>query len=167
MKIHFKITKALLHEIRTDLSRPHPFAEERLGFLGCKASSGRDGLLILAHSYLTTPDKWYIRDDNYGCVFGPDAILTAMKFSKANKACMFHVHMHGHSGVPWFSRIDLKESAKFVPDFWNVSSKLPHGTLVLSDNKAAGLCWYPKRPKPFRITKLSTVGWPMENLGGN
>ena len=166
MKIHFKINRRLLDEIRADLSRPHPFAAERLGFIGCKLSSGREELLVLAHSYLSIPDDWYIDDPAYGCVFGPKAILHAMQFSKTNEASMFHVHLHDHRGLPWFSRTDLKESAKFVPDFWNVSALLPHGTLVLSRDRAAGLCWYPGHKKPHRIAKLSQVGWPMQDLGG-
>ncbi len=36
MTIHFKITKPLLDQIRGDLSRPHPFAFERVGFLFVK-----------------------------------------------------------------------------------------------------------------------------------
>jgi hypothetical protein len=33
MTTHFKITKSLLEQIRSDLCRPHPFAFERVGFL--------------------------------------------------------------------------------------------------------------------------------------
>lgn len=165
MKIHFKIKKRLLDEVRADLSRPHPFAAERLGFVACRPSAGRAELLILAHSYLTVPDDWYIDDPAYGCVFGPNAILEAMQFSKTNEASMFHVHLHDHRGLPWFSRTDLRESKKFVPDFWNVSPLLPHGTLVLSQDRAAGLCWYPGDTKLNRISKLSRVGWPMQDLG--
>lgn len=40
MTTHFKITKSLLEEIRTDLCRPHPFAFERVGFLFVRAGTG-------------------------------------------------------------------------------------------------------------------------------
>ncbi len=165
MRIHFKITDFLLKSILDDLRRPHPFAEERMGFVASKPTWSREGLLLVAHSFLPTPDEWYIEDPNFGCVFGPDAIRTAMQYCLDKKACMFHVHLHDHEGLPWFSRADLRESANFVPDFFNVRPEIPHGTLVLSDNRAAGLCWYPGRSKPRRIDKVTAVGFPMRNIG--
>jgi hypothetical protein len=165
MNIHFKIPTALLDEVLADLKRPHPFATERLGFLAGKCCSSREGLLLIAHSYLVTPDDWYIDDSAYGCVFGPQAIRAAMQVCLDKKACMFHVHLHDHEGVPTFSRADLRESANFIPDFFNVRPEIPHGALVLSSDKAVGLCWYPGREKPIRINKFSGVGFPMRHVG--
>lgn len=165
MKVHFKLTGDLLNKVLDDLRRPHPFAEERMGFIACKPSWSREGLLLLAHSFLSTPDGWYVDDDDFGCVFGPDAIRAAMQYSLDKKACMFHVHLHDHDGLPWFSRIDLKESANFVPDFFNIRPDIPHGAVVLSNNGAAGLCWFPARLKPQRIDKITAVGLRMRNLG--
>ena len=165
MNIHFKITDKLLADIKSDLARKHPFADERYAFVACKRSSDRGGLLLLAQTFLSMPDEWYVDDPRYGCVFSSEAILQAMQFSLSNDACMFHVHRHDHYGVPWFSRTDLRESAKYVPDFWDVSPKLPHGTLVLSLDRAAGLCWYPGGGKPFKINKLTNVGIPVKDLG--
>ncbi len=54
---------------------------------------------------------------------------------------MFHVHMHGHAGRPGFSRIDLREQSKFVPDFFKVRREMPHGAIVFSRDMAAGRVW--------------------------
>jgi len=37
----------------------------------------------------------------------------------------FHVHTHGRSGVPDFSGTDVRENAKFVPDFFKVLRNAP------------------------------------------
>ena len=164
MNIHFKLTSAMLDHVTADLGRPHPFAAERAGFFGCKVSRSREGILILAHTYMTLQDNWYADDQRYGCFFNADAMRAAMQFALTNDASMFHVHMHEHMGLPWFSRTDLRESRKFVPDFWNVRPNLPHGTLVVSTDSAAGLCWYPGENKPTRISRITAVGFPMKFL---
>jgi hypothetical protein len=166
MKAHFKLAATLLQDIIADLRRPHPFAAERKGFIGCKASACRDGTLVLAHTYIPLPDVWYIDDPRFGCVFNADAMRAAMQFALANDSSMFHVHIHDHIGTPWFSRPDLRESRKFVPDFWNVKPDLPHGALVLSSDSAAALCWYPRQKKPFRICRITALGFPMRFFGG-
>ncbi|PYT71654.1 MAG: hypothetical protein DMG39_12450 [Acidobacteria bacterium] len=164
MNIHFKLSSAMLNHVIGDLVRPHPFAAERAGFIGCKVSRSREGILILGHTYMTLQDNWYTDDQRYGCFFNADAMRAAMQFALTNDASMFHVHMHEHMGLPWFSRIDLRESSKFVPDFWNVRPNLPHGTLVVSKDSAAGLCWYPSENKPNRISRITAVGFPMKFL---
>jgi hypothetical protein len=160
MNVHFKLTAALLEDAIADLRRPHPFAAERAGFIGCKAAACRGGALVLAHTYIPLPDDWYLDDPRFGCVFSADAMRAAMQFALTNDASMFHVHLHDYGGVPWFSRPDLRESSKFVPDFWNVKPDLPHGTLVLSADAAAGLCWYPRRKSPLRISRITALGFP-------
>lgn len=166
MNIDFRLTTKLLDEVLEDLRRPHPFAFERAGFFGCKVSATRGGLVVLAHTYLSLPDEWYIDDPNFGCVISGSAFRSAMQFALTNDASMFHVHLHDYQGDPWFSGPDLRESRKFVPDFWNVKSELPHGAIVLSTDRAAGLCWFPRRSKPVRIARLMGVGLPMRPLGG-
>jgi hypothetical protein len=164
MNIHFKMTATMLDHVIADLRRPHPFAAERAGFIGCKVSRSREGILILAHTYLPLQDDWYADDQQYGCFFNANAMRSAMQFALTNEASIFHIHMHDHMGLPWFSRTDLRESRKFVPDFWNVRPNLPHGTLVVSVDSAAGLCWYPNEHKPTRISRITAVGFPMKFL---
>src|SRR6266849_4704180 len=79
MNVHFKLTVALLDDIVADLRRPHPFAAERAGFIGCKVSAFRSGILVLAHSYIPVPDDWYLDDPRFGCMFNADAMRAAMQ----------------------------------------------------------------------------------------
>lgn len=166
MKLHFKLSARLRDDMLADLRRPHPFADERAGFIGCKPAACSGGVLLLAHTYLPLRDDWYIDDPRFGCMFNGDAMRAAMQFALTNDAAMFHVHLHDYEGEPWFSRLDLRESRRFVPDFWNIKPKLPHGAIVLSADSAAGLCWYPRRQKPIRIFRITVVGFPMKFMGG-
>jgi hypothetical protein len=69
--------------------------------------------------------------------------------------------MHGHNGLPGFSRVDVTESKKFVPDFFNVAPMMPHGIIVLSHDRAIGLCWRGPREEPTIIDRFAHVGAPM------
>ena len=163
MTIIFKIPRELQIAVHRDLSRPHRFAWERVGFL-----SGRigplewEGVVILAHGYHPVDDNDYIESEEASAMMGSAAIRKALQFAHSNQTSMFHVHRHVHLGKPWFSDLDLHESAKFVPDFWNVCPKLPHGALVLSMNSSAGMCWHPDDLAPLPITEVIVVGAPME-----
>jgi hypothetical protein len=117
--------------------------------------------VILAHDYRPVEDADYVPDDRVGAMMGPAAIRKAMQFAYNNQAGMFHVHMHDHFVKPSFSKTDLAETAKFVPDFWNVQPQMPHGALVLSRNSLCGLCWYPQLPEPINVTDMLVVGAPL------
>jgi hypothetical protein len=41
----------------------------------------------------------------------------------------------------WFSGIDLREQAKFAPDFFKVCPQMPHGAIVLNAKAATGRVW--------------------------
>lgn len=163
MKIHFKIVRDLLEEVRLDLERPHEFAAERVGFLSCRAGNLPDGgMILLAHSYHPVSDEDYLDDPSVGAMMGPGAIRKAMEYAYNNPVGMFHVHMHDHGGVPAFSRIDRSESRKFVPDFWHVRPKMPHGAIVLSRDSAVGRCWIPGSSRTVAIDKITVVGAPIQ-----
>lgn len=70
---------------------------------------------------------------------------------------MFHVHLHDRLGTPHPSEVDWSEWAKFIPDFWHVQPKLPHGALILSRNRINGWCWYPGLSRPLAMTRFSVV----------
>jgi hypothetical protein len=74
---------------------------------------------------------------------------------------LFHVHMHEHRGLPAFSRVDLTESMKFVPDFFTAAPAMPHGAIVLSLDRAIGLCWRKREEKPTPIDRFTSVGAPL------
>jgi hypothetical protein len=162
MRVLFKIMDRLLEHVRQDLSRPHAFAAERVGFLVCRAASlDPSGTVILAHSFKPLEDADYVDDPTVGAMMGPRAIRKALEFALNNKVAMFHVHMHDHSGRTRFSRVDARESARFVPDFWNVRPEMPHGATVLSRDSAFGMCWHPAESVPIEIGEFVVVGSPM------
>lgn len=166
MRILFKATKVLLTGVQADLRRPHPFAAERVGFVSCRVGElKRSGLIVLAHDYHPVDDSDYLDDPTVGAMMGPGAIRKALQFAYNNEAGMFHVHIHDHRGQPRPSSIDLREAAKFVPDFWHVRPHMPHGILILSRDSATGLCWYPGKSKPMGITRFRIVGRPISAFG--
>lgn len=161
MRVHFKMLSTFADSVRVDLARPHRFAAERVGFLACRAAVEPCGIMVIAESYHRVPDEDYLDDASVGAMMGPAAIRGALRVAYRERKSMFHVHMHPHRSMPWFSRTDLRENARFVPDFWNVQPELPHGALVLSTNSLSGLCWLPRQSRPTRITAFSLVGEPL------
>lgn len=168
-KVIFKIPAHLLTDIRTDLTRPHPFAAERVGFIACSvAALESQGLLVLARDFHPVDDADYLDDPSVGAMMGREAIREALQIAYKASVSMFHVHLHEHRGRPWFSRTDLREAANFVPDFWHVQPKIPHGAVVLSLDSLAGLCWIPGsfHKGPIRIWESVSVGAPMQIVAG-
>lgn len=161
MNIRFKILSALLTTIRIDLRRPHPFAHERVGFIAAGLAAAQDELLILARGYQPVRDDEYLRDPRVGAMMGDQAIRRARQWAMDERAAMFHVHTHGGRGIPGFSGIDMRENAKFVPNFVSVAPQCVHGAIVLSDTAAFGQVWLGRTgPHPF-ITKFSEIGMPL------
>ena len=161
MTFHFKITKRLRDSVLRDLGRPHAFAAERVGFLSCKPAGAPLGLIIAASEYHVVADQDYLRDRLVGAMMGPDAIRKALQIAYNNPASMFHVHVHHHKSVPSFSYTDLRETEKFVLDFFNVQPNVPHGAIILSEDSGVGRCWYRRGELPIWIPKITLVGAPM------
>ena len=161
----FRARADLLDRVRDDLQRPHPFAAERVGFLLCRAGRlNDDGLVVLAADYHCVDDGDYLDDPRVGAMMGPAAIRKALQRSYnggAQDIGLFHVHMHHHSGMPGFSRVDLTEYRKFIPDFFNAVPAMPHGAIVLSFDCAIGLCWRTPDGGPTRIGRCTSVGAPL------
>ena len=165
MKVLFKMTDRLLDEVKRKLEAPHPFAFERVGFLVCRPGLlDEGGIVLLSHGLHDVADEDYLDDPSVGAMMGPSAIRKALQAAYNQQASMFHVHLHAHKGKPGFSRIDEKESTRFVPDFWNVQPDLPHGAVVLSDDSAYGKCWIPGLTAPVEISEFAFVGVPMRKI---
>jgi len=159
MMVIFKIPQGIFTEIHRDISRPHEFAAERVGFIACGASMfGSDGLLLLGESYHPVADRHYIDNSHVGAMMNSDAIRSALEIAYSRNVAMFHVHRHEHFGKPGFSRVDRQESARFVPDFFNARPSMPHGVLVLSHDSMVGLCWLAREKHPIEINKFVVVG---------
>ena len=166
MKTRFKITRALLGSIRRDLVRPHPFAYERVGFISAGLATAGENLLILARNYRPLMDHEYLPNTSVGAMMGPTAIRSALQWAMESGGAMFHVHTHGGYGIPNFSTIDIRENAKFVPDFFKVASHSAHGAIVLSDDAARGQVWF-NRNGPYEfIQDFVEVGVPIRKWRG-
>ena len=121
--------------------------------------------MIIANRTHGVADKNYIQDPCVGARINGDAIRMALQLSLTKGVGLFQVHVHGHKGIPRPSRTDLDESNKFVPDFFNVTPTMPHGTLILSEDSAFGLCWAGKQLEPKIIDRIEFVGRPSEYSG--
>src|SRR5579862_8529947 len=120
MRATFKILSHLAASIRKDLSRPHPYAAERVGFIACRIGRGGGVTLLMAEEYYAVDDGDYVDDPTVGAMMGSEAIRKALERAYGTNLGMFHVHMHGHEGRPGFSRTDITETGRFVPDFFHV-----------------------------------------------
>lgn len=161
MKTAFRITTGLLGKIRHDLRRPHPFAAERVGFISARPAAAGSTVSIIAADYHPVADDDYEKDRRVGAMIGPAAIRKALQVAYRGNVSMFHVHMHEHAGAPWFSRVDLTEYPKFVPDFFNVQAGLPHGAILLSHDEITGLLWAAKGRQPQLLDEAIEVGAPL------
>lgn len=160
MSIIFRATVDFMERVRKDLSRTHPFAEERVGFITIRATSNSAHLLLLADGYYPVADNDYVPDASVGAMLGQEAFRKMLEVALLNQVGVFHVHQHLFPGPLWFSRLDLREQLKFVPDFFKVRSNMPHGALVLSPDSIAGRTWLgPNRIE--RIEEFNTIGAPL------
>ena len=167
MKIIFKFPQQLLTAIHNDLDRSHRFAAERVGFVRCESTSTANGdWEIVVRQYFPIADEHYIDDPRVGAMMGPAAIRTALQIAYQHPVSMFHIHRHDHRGNPRFSPIDARENARFIPDFWKVSPKLPHGAIVLSLNSMFGMCWIQPGIAPVPINRFEIQQTPLSNLRG-
>ena len=168
MKISFRLTSILADSIRHDLRRPHPFAFERVGFITGrfgKSASGR--LLVLGYEYHPVADEDYVEDHRFGALLGAEGFRKIFQIAFNQDVGVFHVHMHEHNGKPRFSGIDIREMARYVPDFFNARPTVSHGALVLSLNSISGSCWLSKKSKGVPISEFTVVGRPMNILRGD
>lgn len=161
MKISFRFPQELYQGIQTDLSREHRFAFERVGFIECASgATAGGGLVLLAESYHPVADEHYVDNPRTGATINSSAFRAVLQRAYGRQASIFHVHRHEHCGVPRFSETDIRESCRFVPDFFKVQRTRSHGVIVLSHDSAYGLCWNPGQKQPVPIREFGFVGRP-------
>jgi hypothetical protein len=149
-------------QIRTDLNRRHAFAHERVGFLTVGASLLDDGaLLLIVRDYSRVDDADYEEDPSCGARIGGGAFRKALERAYRARSGLVHIHSHGGPGLPVFSKIDLKSGKEFVPGFFEAIPSMPHGMMVLSSDRAAGLFWLHKRGAPAPLRSVAFVGAPL------
>jgi hypothetical protein len=158
-----RIPAALAQAIREDLRQPHEFAFERVGFVSVATGHAADGeLILIATQYHSVPDNQYIESSGVGARIGATAIRQAMQETLASGRGMFHVHLHDHRGVPDFSGTDRSEQPRLIPSFIAVTSAMPHGMLLLSEDRATAWVWMPGEHTPSIPRRTVVVGYPMQ-----
>jgi hypothetical protein len=162
MKIEIKLTGGLYAEIIHDLTRLHPFAAERIGFVfGRMGSSGR---LILLNRYHSIPDDQYINDPTVGARIGREALTWAMQAvyqGRPTHEGIFHLHLHGHKGKAGMSCTDGREIPKLLPGFQSMGHNAAHGIIILSQDHGSGWVWLPGNKKPFPVDSINIIGVPI------
>jgi len=159
MKITLKIMSNLLAKVRRDLTRPHSFSHERVGFLLAGASECTGGMLLTIYDYLEVEDDDYERSYRVGAQIGSNAMRKAVQAAFRPQRTLLHVHTHGGIGKPSFSSTDLESAAEFIPGFLRPIPRMPHGLLVLSDDSSHGLCWIGADEK-VEISNFISLGAP-------
>ena len=159
MKISLKLTGDLLRRVEDDLSRHHPFAAERVGFMTAHAAHlTGGGILLLAFDYVALPDDVYVQDDSIGARVHADGFRIARQRAYTDSTAIIHVHEHDHRGTPAFSSTDTIETRRFMPDFLHVRPTMPHAAVILSRDSMVGRCWVKGKQQPVPIQQFTIVG---------
>jgi hypothetical protein len=162
MKLYLKLPRSLVLQIKGDLHRPHSFAHERVGFLTIGATRlQQNDLLLLGRDYRPVEDADYEPDMTCGARIGGTAFQKALQHAYRSRSGLVHLHIHGGSGVPVFSGTDLRSGGQFVPGFFETIPSIPHGMVVLSGDRAAGMFWFNKTALPTKVDLFAFVGAPL------
>lgn len=165
MKVQLRLLTSLFEQAHRDLSRRHPFAAERVGFLTCGvAETPTRDLLLLGHRWHVVHDDDYMHDATVGACIGPPAFRRILQFAHAERVSILHVHRHEHRGVPRFSNVDAISMRDFVVGFVNACPSRPHGAVVLSNDSATGVVRFPGRSTLVQITGFEIVGVAMRSF---
>jgi hypothetical protein len=161
MTIKVRLTRKLLDEVRADLSRPHRFAAERIGFLfGRLADAGSP--LVLLTRYEPVPDDRYINDPWSGARIDSHAIRAAMQGVLDRGQGGFHVHMHHWPGRPVRSRMDAEEIPRIVTGLRRVGVAHAHGIVLLHQEECAAWVWLPGNDNAVEAESVSVVGYSLQ-----
>lgn len=164
MTINLRLTRKLLDEVRADLSRSHPFAAERVGFLYGRLA-GTDSSLVLLTGYEPVADDRYINDSWSGARIDSQAIRAAMQGVLDRGQGGFHVHMHHWPGRPVLSRMDTVEIPRVVTGLRRVGLSQAHGIILLNQFDCAAWVWLPGNDSAVEAESVSIVGFPLQICG--
>ena len=163
MSTLLRMRRDLDDEIRRALAIPHAFALERVVF--AFGRRGGDNMLLLS-SFVPVEDGDYVDDHRVGARINAQAIHKALQHAYSNGLGAFHVHLHDHLGMPWFSPTDRRELPDVMTPFRHLIPDQPHGLLLLSEDDAVAQCWWPGDRKPRAVRNVSIVGVPIRLLRG-
>mgnify|MGYP003640909620 CR=1 FL=1 len=161
-EVTLRISQELCKQIKKDLSRPHKFAYERVGFvIGNSKTISENEDIICISEYISIDDYHYIKDDSVGARINEDAIRNAMQISMNRKCSIFHVHVHYGEGTPEFSLTDLDELPSIADAMVNANSSNVHGVLLLNSNGANAILRIKKSKGNVHLKKIAIIGYPM------
>ncbi|MDP1661708.1 MAG: hypothetical protein Q8L55_07310 [Phycisphaerales bacterium] len=162
MKFKVRAASQFLDNVRRDLTRPHAFAFERVGFVYAREAVVDGGpSLLLPFAYAPVADAHYMPKEGVGACISGDAIREAMAFILREDACVLHTHMHENVGMPKFSRVDVRNYPGVVRAFQNTRPDRPHGALLLSRDAAVARVWPVGAAEPVMDSLVISVGRPM------
>lgn len=162
MNVKIKFTRHLDTIIREDLSRPHRFAHERVGFVSSRyVKLDKNNFLIFLTDYLPVSDEDYIPDTTVGARINGNAIRKAMQHTLDIKNGMFHVHIHPFNQIPDLSYTDRKEIPPVIQNFRNVDESVVNGILLLSNTHYKAYVSLPKISDLISTTRVSVIGFPL------
>lgn len=156
-----RLTRTILDQVRADLSRPHPFAGERIGFLYGRLVDGRSPLVLIT-DYEPVADDCYINDPQSGARIDSHAIRGAMQGVLDRSQGGFHVHMHDWPGRPALSRMDAEEIPRVVTGLRRVGLRDAHGIVLLHEEECAAWVWLPGSDIAVEAESVSIVGFPVQ-----
>jgi len=162
MKADIRLLGSVYAAAIADLSRPHPVAAERVGFISVALGKlSPNHFLLLGHGYTAVPDAHYLDYPRAGACIGPDAIRAAMQRILDTGAGQLHVHLHDHSGRPRPSRTDLRDMPALVKSLNVVGPACAHGAIILSSDRAWAQVTVPDSRQLFDASAVTVVGFPL------
>lgn len=159
MNIKVRLARSLLEQVRADLTRPHPFAAERVGFLYGQLMDAGDPLVLMT-GYEPVADERYINDPFAGARIDSQAIRNAMQGILDRQQGAFHVHMHHWPGRPVMSHMDAEEIPRVVTGLRRVGPHQANGIVLLHDVECAAWVWLPGHENAIEAQSVSVVGFP-------
>lgn len=131
MTIRLRMSQSMLETIRRDLSRPHDFAAERVGWLFVESAPAGDGHVLLPIAYEPIEDRDYEPDRRVGARFGGAAIRRALTRAMQHQQGAMLIHAHEFEDWPRFSGVDLETVGALMPAFRGVAPGVFHGAVVI------------------------------------
>ena len=162
-EIIVRIPHSLYCKIMNDLTRPHSFAMERIGFVASKHKILKSGIIIVfITDYYPIEDAFYINDPEVGARINSDAIREALQKIIDKKVGLFHTHYHSFTRYyPEFSSTDFTDNPEIIKSFGYADKSQIHGMFVLGSNGVNALLKLPGSDELIRPTKIVVVGYPM------
>ncbi|HYX10009.1 MAG TPA: hypothetical protein VE912_25000 [Bacteroidales bacterium] len=162
LNIHIKIPRTIYNTAKSDLSRNHPYALERVGFLFGKVGKINSvSKLILINDYFPIDDTDYIEDDQVGAKINSEAIHKVMQKILDTNSGALHTHLHNFPGVPSLSKVDKQSIPPLVRSFQHIVPSQIHGIFLFHSNHHKSWIIPPGANNIKLANKITVVGYPL------